>query len=94
MARDIPGIGKYTPALRGRRDEGARDEISEYRSRVEVGGTNDGANVDFMRRLEEASQVAALGQQWANSWTMDAMRQVCILFDGVDVRIHHSCTAY
>jgi dynactin 4 len=69
LARDIPGVAKYTPAPRGRRDKGARDDISEYRSRVEVGGTKDGANVDFMRRLEEVSQVAALGQRWANSWT-------------------------
>ncbi|KAI9508748.1 dynactin p62 family-domain-containing protein [Russula earlei] len=69
LARDIPGVGKYTPAPRGRRDKGARDEISEYRSRVEVGGTKDAANVDFMRRLEAVSQVAALGQRWANSWS-------------------------
>ncbi|KAF8461162.1 dynactin p62 family-domain-containing protein, partial [Russula ochroleuca] len=69
LARDIPGVGKYTPAPRGRRDKGARDEISEYRSRVEVKGTKDGSNVDFMRRLEEVSQVAAFGQRWANSWT-------------------------
>jgi len=69
LARDIPGVGKYTPAPRGRRDKGARDDISEYRSRVEVGGSKDTANVDFMRRLEEVSQVAALGGRWANSWT-------------------------
>ncbi len=69
LARDIPGVGKYTPAPRGRRDKGARDDIHEYRSRVEVGGTKEGANVDFMRRLEEVSQVAALSQRWANSWT-------------------------
>ncbi|KAF8500875.1 dynactin p62 family-domain-containing protein [Russula emetica] len=69
LARDIPGVGKYTPAPRGRRDKGTRDEIHEYRSRVEVGGTKEGANVDFMQRLEEVSQVAALGQRWANSWT-------------------------
>jgi dynactin-4 len=69
LARDIPGVAKYTPGPRGRRDKGARDEISEYRSRVEVGGTKESANVDFMRRLEEVSQVAALGQRWANSWT-------------------------
>jgi dynactin-4 len=69
LARDVPGVGKYTPGPRGRRDKGARDEISEYRSRVEVGGTKDATNADFMRRLEEVSQVAALDQRWANSWT-------------------------
>ncbi|KAH9989716.1 dynactin p62 family-domain-containing protein [Russula compacta] len=69
LSRDIPGVGKYTPAPRGRREKGARDEISEYRTRVEAGSAKDTTNVDFMRRLEEVSQVAALGQRWANSWT-------------------------
>ena len=69
LARDIPGVSKYTPAPRGRRDKGTRDEIAEYRSRVAVAGTKDAANVDFMRRLEEVTQVAALGQRCANSWT-------------------------
>ncbi|KAI0269999.1 dynactin p62 family-domain-containing protein [Gloeopeniophorella convolvens] len=69
LARDIPGVGKYTPPQRGRRDKGPRDEISEYRSRVETGGTKDAANVEYMRRLEEVSEVAALEQRWENSWT-------------------------
>ncbi|KAH9969728.1 dynactin p62 family-domain-containing protein [Russula dissimulans] len=74
LARDIPGVGKYTPSPRGRRDKGARDEISEYRSRVEVAGSKDAANVDFMRRLEEVSQVAALSQRWTNSWWTSTLR--------------------
>lgn len=69
LARDIPGVVKYTPAPRGRRDKGPRDELAEYRSRVEVAGTKDTSNVDFIRRLEEVSQVAALSQRWTNSWT-------------------------
>ncbi|KAH9179350.1 dynactin p62 family-domain-containing protein [Lactarius sanguifluus] len=69
LARDIPGVVKYTPAPRGRRDKGPRDELSEYRSRVEVAGTKDTSNVDFVRRLEEVSQVAALSQRWTSSWT-------------------------
>lgn len=80
LARDIPGVGKYTPAPRGRRDKGTRDEIHEYRSRVEVGGTKEGANVDFMRRLEEVSQVAALSQRWANSWTTTLHSRYSSLF--------------
>jgi hypothetical protein len=68
LARDIPGVEKYTPIPRGRRDKGARDELALYRSRVEVAGTKDAANVDFMRRLEQVTQVAALNQRWANSW--------------------------
>ena len=80
LARDIPGVEKYTPAPRGRRDKGPRDEIHEYRSRVEVGGTKQGANVDFMRRLEEVSQVAALSQRWANSWTTTLRSRSASLF--------------
>jgi dynactin-4 len=80
LARDIPGVGKYTPAPRGRRDKGARDEIHEYRSRVEVGGTKEVANVDFMRRMEEVSQVAALSQRWANSWTTTLRSRCAYLF--------------
>ncbi|KAH9980166.1 dynactin p62 family-domain-containing protein [Lactifluus volemus] len=68
LARDIPGVEKYTPTPRGRRDKGARDELATYRSRVEVAGTKDAANVDFMRRLEQVTQVAALNQRWASSW--------------------------
>ena len=90
LARDIPGVGKYTPAPRGRRDKGARDEIHEYRSRVEVGGTKEGANVDFMRRLEEVSQVAALSQRWANSWTTTLRSRYASFLDGVDTRTHCS----
>jgi dynactin-4 len=80
LARDIPGVGKYTPAPRGRRDKGTRDDIHEYRSRVEVGGTKELANVDFMRRLEEVSQVAALSQRWANSWTTTLRSRYASLF--------------
>lgn len=69
LARDIPGVVKYTPTPRGRRDKGPRDELAEYRSRVEVAGTKDASNVDFIRRLEEVSQVAALSQRWTSSWT-------------------------
>ncbi|KAI0040046.1 hypothetical protein FA95DRAFT_929315 [Auriscalpium vulgare] len=70
LARDIPGVAKYAPHPRGRRDKGPRDEMSEYRSRVEVGGTSamGEADVDFMRRIEEESEVAAVEQRWANSW--------------------------
>jgi dynactin-4 len=90
LARDIPGVGKYTPAPRGRRDKGTRDEIHEYRSRVEVGGTKEGANVDFMRRLEEVSQVAALSQRWASSWTTTLRSRYASIFLAVDARIHRS----
>ncbi|KAI0064149.1 hypothetical protein BV25DRAFT_1823716 [Artomyces pyxidatus] len=70
LARDIPGVGKYTPHPRGRRDKGPRDDMVEYRSRVEVGGssTMGEADVEFMRHIEEVSEVAALEQRWANSW--------------------------
>lgn len=78
LARDIPGVGKYNPLTRSRsgKDKTAnKDEMPEYRSRVEIGassglGTGGGdADVDFMRHIEAAGEVATLGQRWANSWT-------------------------
>ncbi|KAA1469680.1 dynactin p62 [Dentipellis sp. KUC8613] len=72
LARDIPGVGKYTPYPRSRRDKGARDEMPEYRARVEVGGVSGGAGGDadteFMQHIEGVGEVAALEQRWASSW--------------------------
>ena len=50
---------------------------------MEVGSTKDATNVDFMRRLEEVSQVAALNQRWANSWTSTLRARYGYLFDVV-----------
>lgn len=72
LACDTLGVGKYALAPHDRRDKGVQDEIHGYHSRVKVGGTKEGANVDFMQRLEEVLQVAALSQRWANSWTIDS----------------------
>ncbi|EIW74689.1 hypothetical protein CONPUDRAFT_85806 [Coniophora puteana RWD-64-598 SS2] len=79
LARDIPGVSKYQPLTRSRsgRDRTAnKDEMSEYKSRVEVGvlnqlgaGGGDDEDVEYMKHLESAGQVAALEQRWANSWT-------------------------
>ena len=85
LARDIPGVVKYTPAPRGRRDKGPRDELAEYRSRVEVAGTKDTSNVDFIRRLEEASQIAALSQRWTSSWTTTLRSRYALIL------YHHGC---
>jgi hypothetical protein len=89
LARDIPGVEKYTPTPRGRRDKGARDELATYRSRVEVAGTKDAANVDFMRRLEQVTQVAALNQRWASSW-MTTLRSRYVFQVGVVVRAYRA----
>jgi len=72
LACDTLGVGKYALAPHDRRDKGVQDEIHGYHSRVKVGGTKEGANVDFMQRLEEVLQVAALSQRWANGWTIDS----------------------
>lgn len=82
LNRDIPGVAKYTPhasALvrsRSGRDKAAnRNEIPDYRARVEIGSTGlsigGGADVDvdFVTSLETESEVAALEQRWTNSWT-------------------------
>lgn len=80
LACDTLGVGKYALAPHDRRDKGVQDEIHGYHSRVKVGGTKEGANVDFMQRLEEVLQVAALSQRWANSWTIDSALEVCFPF--------------
>ncbi|THH20604.1 hypothetical protein EW146_g779 [Bondarzewia mesenterica] len=71
LARDIPGVAKYMPHPRTRhRDKGAKDEMPEYRSRVEIGTAGAGGeqDVEFMQHIEEVNEVAALEQRWANSW--------------------------
>ncbi|OBZ68700.1 Dynactin subunit 4 [Grifola frondosa] len=75
LARDIPGVGKYSPLSRSRvgRDKGAnKHEIPPYKSRVEIGSAaavSGEADVEFMRHLETVSEVASLEQRWVNSWT-------------------------
>ncbi|KAJ7143498.1 dynactin p62 family-domain-containing protein [Mycena crocata] len=72
LARDIPGVGKYNPLAHSKRGGGAnkdktanRDEMPEYRSRVDVVaasglGTGGGeADVEYMRHLEN---------RWVSSW--------------------------
>lgn len=78
LARDIPGVGKYNPLGRGRagRDRTAnKDEMPEYKSRVEtavfsqLGGGGDDADVELLRHMETVEEVAKLEQRWGNSWT-------------------------
>ncbi|KZV73660.1 dynactin p62 [Peniophora sp. CONT] len=73
LARDIPGVAKYTPAQPSRRSKGARDEMSEYKARVEASngkgaGLGGDPDVEFMRGLEIVSEVASLDQRWTSSW--------------------------
>lgn len=79
LARDIPGVGKYTPISRtasGRahRDRTAnKDEMPEYKSRVDIASVGIGAGggeseVDYMRKLRDVQTVGSLEQRWGNSW--------------------------
>lgn len=78
LARDIPGVGKYSPLTRSRvgRDKAAnKHDMPEYKSRVDVGSSGAGmgfgggeADVEFMRHLEAVGEVASLEQRWTNSW--------------------------
>ncbi|PCH39894.1 hypothetical protein WOLCODRAFT_136543 [Wolfiporia cocos MD-104 SS10] len=77
LARDIPGVGKYSALARnriGREKSTQKQEIPDYKPRVEVGaasGLSAGggeADVEYMRHLEMDSEVATLEQRWGNSW--------------------------
>ncbi|KDR82871.1 hypothetical protein GALMADRAFT_238503 [Galerina marginata CBS 339.88] len=82
LARDIPGVSKYNPLARstsarsgsGKDRSVNKDEMPEYRSRVEISkasliGTGGGeADVDLMSHLEDIGQVATVEQRWVNSW--------------------------
>lgn len=78
LARDIPGVGKYNPLTRSRvgRDRTAnKDEMPEYKSRMEIsilgqlGSEGDGSDVEALRRMEIAEEIVSLEQRWGNSWT-------------------------
>ncbi|KAG2743201.1 hypothetical protein P692DRAFT_20746796 [Suillus brevipes Sb2] len=78
LARDVPGVGKYNPLARSRvgRDRTAnKDEMPEYKSRMEIsilgqlGSEGDGSDVEALRRMEIAEEIASLEQRWGNSWT-------------------------
>jgi dynactin 4 len=80
LARDIPGVARYTPHALARsrsgRDKNAnKHEIPDYRARVEVSSTGVGLgggaepDVEFLRHLETVEEVATLEQRWGNSWT-------------------------
>lgn len=77
LARDIPGVGKYSPLVRSRsgRDRTAnKDEMPEYKSRVEVGlfsqlgGGGDDMDVELLRHSTTAEEIAKLEQRWGSSW--------------------------
>ncbi|KAI0069722.1 hypothetical protein K474DRAFT_1609993 [Panus rudis PR-1116 ss-1] len=79
LAREISGVPKYNALSRsrsGREKAAAKQEFPEYRSRVETGaskgllsGSGGEADVDLLKHLESASEVASLEQRWVNSWT-------------------------
>jgi dynactin-4 len=76
LSRDVPGVSKYNPLSRSRvgRDKPNRDEMPEYRSRMDVSLTgNDGANVDNLLRIESPEEIATLEQRWINSWTYSVL---------------------
>ena len=79
LARDIPGVVKYSPLARSRsgRDKTAnKDEMPEYKSRLEIAvasssGTGGGdADVEFMKHIETTSEVTSFEQRCVNSWVM------------------------
>ncbi|EPQ51097.1 hypothetical protein GLOTRDRAFT_112556 [Gloeophyllum trabeum ATCC 11539] len=76
LARDVPGVGKYSPLTRsrvGRERTAGKDEMPEYKSRVEISsvsglGAAGEPDVEFVKHLENIEEVAVLEQRWMNSW--------------------------
>lgn len=68
-------MGKYVGGRAGGTGRGKdksvnKDEMAEYKSRVEVGaqGTDGDEEAEFMRHIEDVSEVAGLDQRWVSSW--------------------------
>lgn len=88
LARDVSGVGRHNPLARSRggRDKGIpKDEMPEYRSRVEIGGLGlvgmggGEGDVDLLKTLEEMSEVAALEQRGVGSW-VPSLHSKCVVF--------------
>ena len=82
ISRDVPGVNKYNPLSRSRvgRDKPNRDEMPEYRSRMDVSLTgSDGLNVDHLLRIENPDEIATLEQRWINSWTSSVLTKLARL---------------
>ena len=89
ISRDVPGVNKYNPLSRSRvgRDKPKRDEIPEYRSRMDISLTgSDGSNVDNLLRIESPEEIATLEQRWINSWTSS------VLTRSAQATVHYTCT--
>jgi dynactin 4 len=74
LAREIPGVSKFTRSRSGRVEKSAKEDLPEYRSRIEVGVGSYGTeqvdeDIEFMRLLEEIDETAPVEQRWVNSWT-------------------------
>jgi dynactin-4 len=66
-------VGRYNTAnplgrSRGRDKSVNKDEMPEYRSRLEIGASGMAGDAEFMKHIENISEVAALDQRWVNSW--------------------------
>ena len=76
LSRDVPGVTKYNPLSRSRvgRDRPNKDEMPEYRSRMDISLTgSDSTNVERLLRIENLEEVATLEQRWINSWTSSVL---------------------
>ena len=87
LARDIPGVAKYTPMSRtvsGRahRDRTVnRDEMPEYKSRVDIISVGAGDfEVDYMRKLRNIQTVGNVEQRWGISWAGSLQTKLVALY--------------
>ena len=89
LARDIPGVSKYNPLVRSRsgRDRTAnKDEMPEYKSRVEaglfsqLGGGGDDMDVELLKNSSTAEDIVKLEQRWGSSWVTSLRTRRAFLY--------------
>jgi dynactin-4 len=66
-------VGRYNTAnplgrSRGKDKSVNKDEMPEYRSRLEIGDSGMAGDAEFMKHIEDVGEVAGLEQRWINSW--------------------------
>jgi dynactin-4 len=77
-------VGRYNSANplgrnRGKDKSVNKDEMPEYRTRMEVGGSSIVGEAEFMKHIEDVGEIAGLEQRWVNSWRSSLLTRCAML---------------